>query len=126
MGGYDEFLAKKGFVSEIEKPTSTSEKLVKQKKSPVHREQQKELQRLTRPLKRKMERLEKAIALIEKEQQQNKADFDIAFRQGNRLKMDTLGVTYQDLQVRIEKKMEAWTVLGEEVEAITLSMTNQT
>lgn len=121
MGGYDEFLAKKGFESEAQEITSTGSKLEKQKSKPVHREQKKEIQRLTRPLKRKMERLEMAITQIEKDQGMNKENFEKAQRQGNRLKMDTLGMEYQELQISIEQKMSSWEDLGSEIEKIESS-----
>ncbi len=118
QGTYDEFLEKEGFVSEKEQGISTLEKVEKNKKKPVHREKQKELQRLIRPIKRKIERTEKEIENIEKLQQENKKTFDIAHRQGNRLKMESLGIEYQELQVKLEKKMGEWEKLEMEIEKI--------
>ncbi len=68
-----------------------------------------------------MERLEKEIAKMEKDQKENKQNFDKAFHQGNRLKMDTLGIEYQDLQNSIEQKLSSWEDLGKEIETIEKS-----
>ncbi len=116
QGTYDEFLEKEGFMSEKESKISVLEKTEKNKKKPVHREKQKELQRLMRPIKRKIERIEKEIEKIEKLQKENKKIFDIAHRQGNRLKMESLGIEYQDLQVKLEKKIGEWEKLEMEME----------
>lgn len=112
-GNYDRFLAERGFVSEqIENDVSMEEK----KKKPVHREQKKERERILRPLKRKLERIEKEIALIENAQKENKVLFEDAERRGNRIKMDTYGVEYQDLQRKLLPLLEEWESISIEIE----------
>lgn len=117
-GTYDEFLAKDGFASEKKDEISVLGEVEKKKKTPVHRESQKEFQRLSRPVKRKIERIEKEISEIEDRQQENKENFVLAERQGNRLKMETLGIAYQELHRKLEKKMSDWENYELEIEKI--------
>ncbi len=115
---YADFLKEKGFTAEqMEKPDvmeSTKEK----KSNPVHREKKKELERLIRPLKRKLERVEREIKELEKKQSENKEKFVVAERQGNRLKMETLGIEYQDLQKELVKQWDLWQEIAEEIDEV--------
>ena len=70
------------------------------------------------PLQRKLKDLEKIIAQLETKQVENKAKFDTAYRQGNKLKMETLGIEYQDLQAELEVNLTAWDTLAEEITKI--------
>lgn len=117
-GNYENFLAEKGFASEQEDTPTVLQTVEKRKAKPVHREREKERQRLIRPLKRKMERTEKEISGTEKAQKQNIEDFKFAERQGNRLKMETLGIEYQDLQKKLEKQWEVWNKFVDEITKI--------
>lgn len=121
QGNYEKFLKEKGFSNEDSNKSSKLENLKKKKKSPVHKEQLKEINRLIRPLKRQMERLEKKITAIESQQKINKEAFTKAHLQGNRLKMETLGIEYQDLQTKLVKIFNKWTEIGEAIEKIEKS-----
>ncbi|MDH3324847.1 MAG: ATP-binding cassette domain-containing protein, partial [Candidatus Peregrinibacteria bacterium] len=116
-GNYDNFLDKKGFSSESFKKDLVKG-LKEKKQKPVHKEAEKEKKRLIRPLKRELERIEKKILKIESEQKKNKEQFDIAHRQGSRLKMDTLGIKYQELQNKLNTFWDKWSKIGEEIEKI--------
>ena len=116
-GSYTQFLDEVGFAAEAEvaKPSA----LEKAKSSAAeNRLGQKERQKLLRPLQRKLKDLEKIIAQLETKQVENKAKFDTAYRQGNKLKMETLGIEYQDLQAELEVNLTAWDTLAEEITKI--------
>lgn len=117
-GNYEKFLDERGFASEeIEQP-SPLEKSQEKKKSPAHREKTKEKNRLIRPLQKELNKIEKKITEFEKSQEKNMKAFRVAERQGNRLKMETLGIEYQDLQKDIETLWEEWETIGKEMEGI--------
>ena len=111
---YDQFLAECGFASEAQEVKMSP--LEKTKSSVALRKQsQKELHKLLRPLKRQLKDIEKVIAKLEADQARNKEAFDLAYRQGNKLKMETLGIEYQDLQSSLEKEIATWDEVGEKV-----------
>ena len=119
-GGYDDFLKQNGFsVEDMEQMTSlqTAPK-PKSETKPDDRASQKEYQKLVRPFKRKLERLEKEIAEIEEAQKKNKEAFADALARGSRLMMDKLGVEYQKMQIDLEQKMVEWEEVGREMEPI--------
>lgn len=115
-GGYEDFLNAKGFsVEQLERLPLES---VRRKKAPAPRNDIKALQRLLRPLQRKLAQREQEISGIEKAQKENMEAFSVAHIQGNRIKLDMLGGAYQDLQRSLEKKMTDWASLGQEIEKI--------
>ncbi|HEY5714546.1 MAG TPA: ABC-F family ATP-binding cassette domain-containing protein [Candidatus Gracilibacteria bacterium] len=115
---YQTFLREKGFASEREESISGIAALESKKERPVHQAKKKEKERLLRPLKRELERIEKQISILEIKQKENTEAFKKADKQGNRLKMETLGIQYQDLQKRLEKLWEEWNALAEAMEKI--------
>ncbi len=119
MGTYEEFLNKKGFLSEQQDQISTLDKIDKKQKNPVHKEDAKEKKRLLRPLEREINKLERKISRLENEKITNKENFDKAQRQGNILKMETLGIEYQELQNKINKLTEDWDKVAEEITKIS-------
>lgn len=134
-GKYSDFLSEIGWHEETAEASnlSTSKKQAKspldsselagdlEGEKPPHKNKlsTKELRRLLTPHKRKLERIEKEITRIETLQKENKSAFDIAYRQGNRLKMDTLGCEYQELQTELLEQMESWEKVGEILEDLT-------
>ena len=113
-GTYDQFLENVGFVSEIEEAKSTPlEKATSANET--RQKSNKELQKLLRPLKRQMKEVEKEIDKLEQGQLANKEHFAKAYRQGNKLKMETLGIEYQDLQIELEAKLKVWDELAEQI-----------
>ena len=124
-GDYETFLSEKGFRNEESGKLDAIQSVNTKKKSPNHKEQKKEKQRLLRPFKRQIERIEKHIANIEKAQQTNKEAFDKAHRQGNRLKMDTLGIEYQNLQKELKTHWNDWLNTGVEIESIEQNFLNE-
>lgn len=116
-GGYGQFLEEVGFASEAEVAKSTPLEKA-QSESTEKRLGQKQKQKLLRPLQRQLKELEKIIAQLEADQKDNKDKFDTAYRQGNKLKMETLGIEYQELQVKLEARMGEWDELAGEVEKI--------
>lgn len=117
-GGYDEFLSTRGFASEIITETSILDEHKAKKSNPLHRQQQKEKERLIRPLRRALQRVEKSISDIETKQMENKEEFDRQEKQGNRMQMDTLGREYFDLQKKLQREYDQWETLGQEIEAL--------
>lgn len=113
QNNYATFLKEKGFESENEEKESAPQKSTRVISS--DRASRKEKEKLLRPLKRKLERLEKKILEIEDAQKQNVEDFKVAERQGNRIKTNTLGIAYQDMQKEVEGFWEKWNVLAGEV-----------
>ena len=108
---YERFLAEKGFASEQE-IVEKKEKL----KAPVS--DQKAQQKLLRPLKRDLKNIEKEMLQLEEAQAQNVEKFKIAERQGNRLKMETLGIEYTDLSKKLELLWDKWNRVSEKITAI--------
>lgn len=113
-GNYDEFLATVGFASEAEEAKSTP--LEKALLKPKERQKSsKERQKLLRSLKRQLKEVEKEIEKLEHVQTQNKDDFAKAYRQGNKLKMETLGIEYQARHAQLEQKLAIWDELAEQI-----------
>ncbi len=119
-GNYEEFLAQKGFACEREealensRPVSNLETGLELNLN--ERQKKKISQKIVRPMKKKIKELEKKIKIIEDNQVENKKDFDQAYQQGNRLKMDTLGISYQEMQIEVEALWEDWAEVSEELE----------
>lgn len=114
---YDQFLQEVGFVSEQEAAKATP--LEKAKSSlQEDKEARKTQQKLLRPLQRQLKDLEKLIEKLETAQLENKAKFETAYRQGNKLKMETLGIAYQDLQTELEAKLLQWDEIAGEITKI--------
>ncbi len=115
---YQTFLAEKGFQSEVEQ-LSTREKSIKHRsdKSEDYNKK-KERERLLRPLNKKLNEIENKILKIEEAQKQNVENFKTAERQGNRLKMETLGIQYQDLQKELEHLWEKWNEVARAIQKI--------
>lgn len=111
-GSYDNFLAKKGFVLE-----HLEEKLIedKPKKGDFPREQKKEIERKVRPLKRKIERLEKQIADLEVKQKKKKEDLSAAIRQGNLLAQDQCRVAVQEIEYQIQQAFDQASVIEQQM-----------
>ncbi|MBT3348951.1 ABC-F family ATP-binding cassette domain-containing protein [bacterium] len=114
---YETFLQEKGFQSEQE-PDANSVSPVISKNHKNLRENKKERDRLLRPLKRKFEKIEEKILQLEDSQKKNVEQFKIAERQGNRLKMDTLGIQYQNFHQKLETCWEEWNAVAEELQKI--------
>ncbi len=112
---YQTFLREKGFVSEQDDKPTPQEITEKRKNSPVHRSAQKELQRVLRPLKRQLGNIEKEILKLETSQAENVENFKKAERQGNRLKMETLGIEYSDLQKELEAQWDQWNNIAAQI-----------
>jgi len=113
---YQTFLNEKGFVSEqIDKPTPQEVSAERQKKT-VHNSERKERERILRPLKRQLQKIEKSILGLEEAQKDNVEKFKLAERQGNRLKMETLGIEYSDLQKDLETKWHEWNEVAGQIE----------
>jgi len=113
-GSYDQFLTDVGFASEAEEEKTTPlEKALSE--ATERKKSNKELQKLLRPLKRQLKDLEKEIEKLEQAQELNKDLFTRSYRQGNKLKMETLGIEYQDLQTALEAKMVTWDELAEQI-----------
>jgi ATP-binding cassette subfamily F protein 3 len=113
-GTYDQFLTDVGFASEAEEVKSTPlEKALSE--ATERKKSNKELQKLLRPLKRQLKDLEKEIEKLEHSQSLNKDFFTKAYQQGNKLKMETLGIEYQSLQTKLEEKMKVWDELAEQI-----------
>jgi len=124
-GTYDEFLEQKGFECEKEDasisppPSGTPLKLRGDETDSLNIRQKKKIsQRIARPLKKKIKELEKKIKTLEASQVENKKYFDLAYQQGNHLKMDTLGISYQEMQVEVEALWEEWAEVSEELEKL--------
>lgn len=117
-GNYERFLAEKGFQSEALDDVSVLDKHETKKEKPVHRERTKEKNRLLRPLKKELSKIEKKITDVETLQEENTEKFKIADRQGNRLKMETLGIEYQALQKKVEAYWAEWEKVGQEIEVL--------
>lgn len=116
---YDTFLAEKGFQSEQEEaspPLRGSSEGVIGGNSKDDRQQKKELERLLRPLKRQLDKIEKEIHHLEDAQKENVEKFKIAERQGNRLKMETLGIEYQNLEKQLNIQWDQWNQVAEEIQ----------
>ena len=60
--------------------------------------------------------MEAAIADLEKQQAENQEKVHLALRQGNRLKLETLGIEAEKIQLKISREFEKWEKLGVEVE----------
>ena len=116
-GDYDRFLSEVGFSAEAteDKPTKV-EKVLSENQE--RRLSNKEMQKLLRPLKREMKTVEKEIEKLETAQSTNKDQFALAYRQGNKLKMETLGIEYQELQVKLEAQMSEWDKLADKITTI--------
>lgn len=113
---YETFLREKGFASEqVDEPTL----LEKVDAAPKNKVDRKVQERLLRPLKRELTKVEKEILRIEEAQKENVDKFKLAEKQGNRLKMDTLGVEYTDLQKELEAQWEHWNEVGERIEQLS-------
>jgi len=112
-GTYDQFLKERGFVNEHQ--DLQDGKIKKSKSRPLHKEQRKEKERQLRPLKRKLERVEKQILEVENKQKENKLEFDRQERSGNRMQMHTLGIEYHDLQKEVTKLYAEWDTIVEEM-----------
>ena len=122
-GPYDTFLQTVGFASEAEAAKETP--LEKATSAVAERKKSnKELQKLLRPLKRQLKDLEKIITDLETKQLINKEAFEKTYRQGNKLKMETLGIEYQALQQALETKMEAWDELAGEIMSLEKENSN--
>ncbi len=117
--GYEDFLQQRGF--EEEKDEASAEK--PKKKKDLSREDQKQIQKKIRSLKKKQKEWEKRISEIEEQQQKNRDEFSMALGQGNRIKMDTLGVKYAKLQEKLEVEFEGWERVSNEIQE--LSTNNQ-
>lgn len=124
-GTYDQFLTEVGFAAEAEEKKLTPLEKV-QSTQEGRKKSQKEVQKLLRPLKRKLKDLEKQIATLETSQLENKENFNHAYRQGNKLKMETLGIEYQNLQTVLEKELSAWDQLAVEVEKLEQNLGGST
>ena len=114
-GDYADFLAKRGFKSEIEEgksreisKTDSAEKLGYTEK--------KELQKSVRVAEREFKKVEVAIASLEKQQVDNREKVHVALQQGNRLKLETLGIEAEKIQEKISREFTRWEALGVEVE----------
>lgn len=115
-GNYDRFLAEKGFSEEAlemaEKEEPPKNRVI------LDRASQKERDRLLRPLQRKIDRIEKEIAVIEGKQKANKVEFDQALVRGHRIRLDTLGAAYQDLQRALIPLLKEWEQVSLEKEEL--------
>ena len=119
-GPYDQFLSDVGFSSEAEEAKSTPlEKAVSA--ATDRKKSNKEVQKLLRPLKRQLKEVEKTIGKLETAQTTNKDNFARAYRQGNKLKMETLGIEYQNLQIDLESEMAVWDKLAEQIAPLEAS-----
>jgi hypothetical protein len=78
--------------------------------------EKKELQKSLRVAEREFKKVEMAITTLEKQQAENQEKVHTALRQGNRLKLETLGIEAEKIQVKISREFEKWEVLGVEVE----------
>ena len=117
QNNYETFLAEQGFQKE-QKDESVAIQPANTKKHSVLREAQKEKDRLLRPLKKNLDAIEKKMLLLEDAQKKNTESFKKADFQGNRLKMETIGIEYQDLQKDLNIKWEEWNTIVEEIQKI--------
>ncbi len=114
---YETFLAKQGFQKEQQDNSITNQSASTKKHSSL-REIQKEKDRLLRPLKKKLNAIEKKMLLLEDAQKKNTERFKKADSQGNRLMMETIGIEYQDLQAELNIKWEEWNMVAEEIQKV--------
>ena len=112
---YEHFLRERGFAAEVEESSTPLETADDRKQNPVHREAKKELERIMRPLKREMERIEKEIQRLESLQKENVGNFKTAEQQGNRLKMETLGIEYQELETKLGVQWGKWNIVADQI-----------
>ena len=114
-GDYQDFLAKKGFKSEEDegksREISTTDSVQK-----LGYNEKKELQKSLRVAEREFKKVEVAIASLEKKQTENHDKVHLALRQGNRIKLETLGIEAEKIQLKISREFEKWEILGVEVE----------
>jgi ATP-binding cassette subfamily F protein 3 len=115
QNNYETFLREKGFQSEQEEPPTAQEKAETKKTAHNDHKGKKAKEKLIRPLKRKLNQIEKRIFKLESDQKANVEEFKVADNQGNRLKMETLGIQYQDLQKELESQWEIWNQIAEEI-----------
>ncbi len=120
-GSYQDFLAKKGFKSESDNSLSSGERAGVRVENPAKKltyNEKKELQKSVRKLERELQKIEDKISELEKQQAENREKIHIASRQGNRLKLETLGIEAEQIQLKISREFEKWEELGVEVEVL--------
>ncbi len=115
---YETFLAEKGFQSELELKKNPLGAPPIESSNTGERANKKHLEKLLRPLKRELSKIEKEILKLETEQADNVEKFNVAQRQGNRIKMDTLGIEYQKISAKVDTKWEQWNTIGAQAETI--------
>jgi ATP-binding cassette subfamily F protein 3 len=116
-GNYQDFIAKKGFQSELESGLKDSANVPSpDSDKKLNYNEKKELQKSLRVAEREFKKVEMAITTLEKQQAENQEKVHTALRQGNRLKLETLGIEAEKIQVKISREFEKWEVLGVKVE----------
>lgn len=124
-GNYQDFLAKKGFKSEDKSEFELrSGQNELSSNSKISYNEKKELQKSLRIAEREFKKVEVAIATLEKQQLDNQEKVHLALRQGNRLKLETLGIEAEKIQIKISREFTKWEELGVKVEVVREKLAN--
>lgn len=114
-GGYDQFLKEKGWEIEVDQRTASGKKMPGD--AARLRDAQKKLQKILRPLQRKIENCELNVIDFEHQQKLNREQISTAQSRGAILKIDDLTIAGQKIQEKIEKEFEKMLDLEQQIQS---------